>query len=163
MSSAKTLKGEYPDVDKTLEQVQGNDVNIEFNREDLYNALRRQKINSAEIEFKVKEENCDLVHATETGSGIERIFCNNKSGEDIKLDLYIDHVLQIVSSIKSDTISLKLDLEPDEGEDNPSNPVLIEHKDAIYCLPQLTEGDEDLDEEEELDEDEDEDENEVVM
>jgi DNA polymerase III sliding clamp (beta) subunit (PCNA family) len=142
---ARTLKGNYPDVDVTLKQFENNDTEIKFNPEDLHNALKRQQVNSAEIEFKVEDESCDLIHATQTGSGVERIFCSNESGEKIKLDLSIDHLIKIVSSIESETVSLKLNLEPEEGEDRPSNPILIKDRNTIYCLPQLIEADEDED------------------
>ena len=92
---------------------------------------------SSEIEFKVEAENCQLSQSTETGSGAENIYCSNDSTETIKLNLLSDYLIKVITSVESQTVMFKLNLEPDEGEDEPSNNVLINDKDATYCLTQL--------------------------
>lgn len=135
--SIQTLKGKYPDINKVKESIEGNDVEIEFNKRDLFNALKRHQVMSSEVEFKIEGSTCQLVQSTETGSGAENIYCSNDSTETIQLNLYIDYLIKIVASIKSETVIFRLDLEPDEGEDRPTNNVLIRDDNTMYCLSQL--------------------------
>ncbi|MGB5593242.1 MAG: hypothetical protein WBM62_04300 [Crocosphaera sp.] len=135
--NVQTLKGKYPDLDRIEQSVAGNDVEIEFNKNDLASALKRHQVVSSEIEFKVEEENCQLSQSTETGSGAENIYCSNDSTETIKLNLLIDYVIKVLTSVESQTVMFKLNLEPDEDKGEPSNNVLIKDKDATYCLSQL--------------------------
>lgn len=136
--SIQTLKGKYPDVDKVKETVASNDVEIEFNKSDLFNALKRHQVMSSEVEFKIEGETCQLMQSTEAGSGAENIYCSNDSTATIKLNLYIDYLIKtIIASVESETVMFKLDLEPDEGEDEPTNNVLLQDSDAMYCLSQL--------------------------
>ncbi len=117
--------------------IAGNDVEIEFNKSDLASALKRHQVMSSEIEFKIEEESCQLSQSTETGSGAENIYCSNDSTETIKLNLFIDYLIKVITSVESQTVMFKLNLEPDEGEDEPSNNVLINDSNATYCLTQL--------------------------
>ena len=135
--SIQTLKGKYPDINKVKESIEGNDVEIEFNKRDLFNALKRHQVMSSEVEFKIEGSTCQLVQSTEVGSGAENIYCSNDSTETIQLNLYIDYLIKIVASIKSETVIFRLDLEPDEGEDRPTNNVLIRDDNTMYCLSQL--------------------------
>ena len=135
--SIQTLKGKYPDINKVKESIEGNDVEIEFNKRDLYNALKRHQVLSSEVEFKIEGSTCQLVQSTEAGSGAENIYCSNDSTETIQLNLYIDYLIKIVASIKSETVIFRLDLEPDEGEDRPTNNVLVRDDNTMYCLSQL--------------------------
>ena len=135
--NVQTLKGKYPDLDRIEQSIAGNDVEIEFNKSDLASALKRHQVMSSEIEFKVEAENCQLSQSTETGSGAENIYCSNDSTETIKLNLLSDYLIKVITSVESQTVMFKLNLEPDEGEDEPSNNVLINDKDATYCLTQL--------------------------
>lgn len=135
--SIQTLKGKYPDINKVKESIEGNDVEIEFNKRDLFNALKRHQVMSSEVEFKIEGSTCQLVQSTEAGSGAENIYCSNDSTETIQLNLYIDYLIKIVASIKSETVIFRLDLEPDEGEDRPTNNVLIRDDNTMYCLSQL--------------------------
>ena len=135
--SIQTLKGKYPDINKVKESIEGNDVEIEFNKRDLFNALKRHQVMSSEVEFKIEGSTCQLVQSTEVGSGAENIYCSNDSTETIQLNLYIDYLIKIVASIKSETVIFRLDLEPDEGEDRPTNNVLVRDDNTVYCLSQL--------------------------
>ena len=135
--SIQTLKGKYPDINKVKESIEGNDVEIEFNKRDLFNALKRHQVMSSEVEFKIEGSTCQLVQSTEVGSGAENIYCSNDSTETIELNLYIDYLIKIVASIKSETVIFRLDLEPDEGEDRPTNNVLVRDDNTMYCLSQL--------------------------
>ena len=135
--SIQTLKGKYPDINKVKESIEGNNVEIEFNKRDLFNALKRHQVMSSEVEFKIEGSTCQLVQSTEVGSGAENIYCSNLSNETIQLNLYIDYLIKIVASIKSETVIFRLDLEPDEGEDRPTNNVLVRDDNTMYCLSQL--------------------------
>lgn len=135
--SIQTLKGKYPDINKVKESIEGNNVEIEFNKRDLFNALKRHQVMSSEVEFKIEGSTCQLVQSTEVGSGAENIYCSNDSTETIQLNLYIDYLIKIVASIKSETVIFRLDLEPDEGEDRPTNNVLVRDDNTMYCLSQL--------------------------
>ena len=135
--SVQTLKGKYPDLEKVKESVEDNDVEIEFNKSDLANALKRHQVMSSEVEFKIEGETCQLMQSTETGSGAENVYCSNDSSETIKLNLYIDYLIKAISSVESETVMFQLDLEPDEGEDEPTNHILIRDDNTMYCLTQL--------------------------
>ncbi|MDJ0593758.1 MAG: hypothetical protein QNJ72_27895 [Pleurocapsa sp. MO_226.B13] len=133
----QTLKGRYPDLEKIKQSVEGNDVEIEFNKSDLLDALKRHQVMSSEVEFKIEGETCQLIQSTETGSGAENVYLRNNSNETIKLNLYIDYLLKAIASVESETVMFKLDLEPDEGEDEPTNHILIRDDNTMYCLTQL--------------------------
>ncbi|MGL6338437.1 MAG: hypothetical protein ACRC80_04770, partial [Waterburya sp.] len=135
--SIQTLKGTYQNVDEILEGVAGNNVEVEFNRNDLFNALKRHQVTASEVEFSIEEEICRLSQSNEAGSGAENIYCRNDSDESITLNLLIDNLVKVLNSISSETVVFKLDLEPDQGESEPSNNILIQDGDATYCLAQL--------------------------
>ncbi|MEY4518230.1 MAG: hypothetical protein RLZZ499_829, partial [Cyanobacteriota bacterium] len=56
--------------------------------------------------------------------------------------------VKVLTSISSETVIFKLDLEPDKGESEPSNNILIQDGDATYCLAQLIASNQPDDEEE---------------
>lgn len=135
--SIQTLKGTYQNVDEILEGVAGNNVEVEFNRNELFNALKRHQVTASEVEFSIEGETCRLSQSNEAGSGAENIYCRNDSDESITLNLLIDNLVKVLNSISSETVVFKLDLEPDKGESEPSNNILIQDGDATYCLAQL--------------------------
>lgn len=136
--TVQTLKGKFPDLEKIKASVSGNDISVEFNRNELQAALKRHQVASSEIEFRIDGEECTLIQSTEAGSGAENIYCSNDDAkEPIRLSLPIDYLVKVVASVKSEVIELKLDLVPEEGEDVACNNILVEDDDALYCLTQL--------------------------
>ncbi len=136
--TVQTLKGKFPDLEKIKASVSGNDTSVEFNRNELQAALKRHQVASSEIEFRIDGEECTLIQSTEAGSGAENIYCSNDDAkEPIRLSLPIDYLVKVVTSVRSETIALQLDLVPEEGEDIACNNISIEDDDALYCLTQL--------------------------
>lgn len=133
----QTLKGEeYPDLDRIKASINKNDISVEFNRQELLNALKRHQVMSSEIAFKIESDNCQLVQATELGSGAENIFCSCDRAELITLHLHIDYLIRAISAIEGETAEFKLNLEPDEDGDI-ANTVAIQDENSLYCLMQL--------------------------
>lgn len=133
----QTLKGEeYPDLDRVKASIDKNDISVEFNRQELLNALKRHQVMSSEIAFKIESDNCQLVQATELGSGAENIFCSCDRAELITLHLHIDYLIRAISAIEGETAEFKLNLEPDEDGDI-ANTVAIQDENSLYCLMQL--------------------------
>ena len=133
----QTLKGEeYPDLDRIKASIDKNDISVEFNRQELLNALKRHQVMSSEIAFKIESDNCQLVQATELGSGAENIFCSCDRAELITLHLHIDYLIRAISAIEGETAEFKLNLEPDEDGDI-ANTVAIQDENSLYCLMQL--------------------------
>lgn len=133
----QTLKGEeYPDLDRIKASIDKNDISVEFNRQELLNALKRHQVMSSEIAFKIELDNCQLVQATELGSGAENIFCSCDRAELITLHLHIDYLIRAISAIEGETAEFKLNLEPDEDGDI-ANTVAIQDENSLYCLMQL--------------------------
>ncbi|MDJ0596000.1 MAG: hypothetical protein QNJ72_39465 [Pleurocapsa sp. MO_226.B13] len=133
----QTLKGEeYPDLDRVKASIDKNDISVEFNRQELLNALKRHQVMSSEITFKIESDNCQLVQATELGSGAENLFCSCDRAELITLHLHIDYLIKAISAIEGETAEFKLNLEPDEDGDI-ANTVAIQDENSLYCLMQL--------------------------
>ena len=133
----QTLKGEeYPDLDRIKASINKNNISVEFNRQELLNALKRHQVMSSEIAFKIESDNCQLVQATELGSGAENIFCSCDRAELITLHLHIDYLIRAISAIEGETAEFKLNLEPDEDGDI-ANTVAIQDENSLYCLMQL--------------------------
>ena len=133
----QTLKGEeYPDLDRIKASIDKNNISVEFNRQELLNALKRHQVMSSEIAFKIESDNCQLVQATELGSGAENIFCSCDRAELITLHLHIDYLIRAISAIEGETAEFKLNLEPDEDGDI-ANTVAIQDENSLYCLMQL--------------------------
>lgn len=136
--TVQTLKGKFPDLEKIKASVSGNDTSVEFNRNELQAALKRHQVASSEIEFRIDGEECTLIQSTEAGSGAENIYCSNDDAkEPISLSLAIDYLIKVVASVRSETIALRLNLVPEEGEEIACNNILVEDDDALYCLTQL--------------------------
>ena len=136
--TVQTIKGKFPDLEKIKASVAGNDTSVEFNRSELQAALKRHQVASSEIEFRIDGEECTLIQSTEAGSGAENIYCSNDDAKEaIRLSLPIDYLVKVVASVKSEVIRLKLDLEPEDGEDTACNNILVKDNDALYCLTQL--------------------------
>ncbi|MEY2833431.1 MAG: hypothetical protein RLZZ574_2690 [Cyanobacteriota bacterium] len=127
---------EYPDLEKIKASLEDNDLGVTFNRLDLLNALKRQQVMSDEVEFKIEGDNCQLSHATETGSGAENVFCNCAHDESIILWLHTDYLIKVISAIDEQTVEFKLDLEA-EAERKGSSRIVINDKNTMYCLAQL--------------------------
>jgi DNA polymerase III sliding clamp (beta) subunit (PCNA family) len=132
----QTMKGNFPDLEKTKASAENNDVAVKFNRLELLAGLRRHQVMSSEITFKITENNCYLTQATESGSGAENVFCDWEYAEPATLIQHIDYLIKAVSNVGSETVEFRLNMAVDEHGD-VSNPIAIYDDHTLYYLVQL--------------------------
>jgi DNA polymerase-3 subunit beta len=130
---SRMIDGQFPAYERVIPK--GNDKHIEFERDRLTNAVRRVALLSNErsraVKFQIEKGKVDVASSSpELGEAHETLPVDY-SGESMQICFNAQYVLDFLSAVTTDVVSLDL---KDEGSQAVVKPVGAEQYDYTYVI-----------------------------